>query len=182
MIPAGYMYKKVVSRPEWLRADSVRDVYSLSACVSEYFADYIPYWKHNGYWLFNSPAVMEEIAGENHLDLTGKTLFYYEVFEEEYDEETKAWSSFQPEASFAIDVQRPEAVRLEGYDVVTFSAGSCPECSPLSCNGLAREMGVNAHCLFETFDEAKHALETGAFDNSEPGPFRIFAIYSVKGG
>ena len=80
MIPVGYMFKKVVHRPDWLTASNVDDIYSLSGCVSENFTDYIKYWKHNGYWLFNSPAMMEKIASEINLDLDGMTLFYYEVF------------------------------------------------------------------------------------------------------
>ena len=31
MTPAGYMAKKVMRRPDWLQADSVEDVYSVSA-------------------------------------------------------------------------------------------------------------------------------------------------------
>ena len=37
----------------------------------------------------------------------------------------------------------PEARVLEGYDVVTFSAQTSPECSPLSCNALASEIGFS---------------------------------------
>ena len=62
MIPIGYMYKRIVLRPDWLKADAVVDVYSLSGHMSEDFADYINYWKHNGYWLINSPEVMEDLA------------------------------------------------------------------------------------------------------------------------
>lgn len=58
MIPVGYLYKKVGLRPDWIKADGVRDIYSLSRCVSEDFTDYINYWKHNGYWLFDSPEIM----------------------------------------------------------------------------------------------------------------------------
>jgi hypothetical protein len=104
MIPAGYMFKKVISRPAWLDAADVDDIFSLSGCVSGNFTDYINYWKHNGYWLFNSPAVMEKIAEENNLVLDGMTLFYYEVFEEEFDENSRRWSAFKPELSFRTNV------------------------------------------------------------------------------
>ena len=56
MIPVGYMYKKIVIKPDWLKAANIVDVYSLSNCISHGFADYINYWQHNGYWLFDSPA------------------------------------------------------------------------------------------------------------------------------
>jgi len=66
-----------------------------------------------------------------------------------------------------------------GFDVVSFSQQNSPECSPLSCNALAQSTPVNRHCLLATFEDAVTALEAGRFDNSEPGPFRIFAVYSV---
>ena len=34
MIPVGYMFKKVVLRPDWLTSSNVNDIYSLSGCVS----------------------------------------------------------------------------------------------------------------------------------------------------
>jgi hypothetical protein len=179
MIPAGYMFTVVVQRPDWLKAAHVDNIYSLSGCISENFTDYIRYWKHNGYWLFNSPAVMEEIARENNLNLTGMTLFYYEIFEEEFDEDSGEWSKFEPEASFHTNVEEPKIAQLKGYDVSTFSAGTSPECSPLSCNGLAAEGIANPHCLFESFEQAKQSLEAKKFNGSEPGSFRIFAVYTV---
>jgi len=183
MIPAGYMAKRVNSNPavlDTLRTKDIVDIYSLSNCISEDFTDYINYWKHNGYWLFDSPSVIEKLAQENSITLERTTLFYYEVYEFEYDEEEHEWIPFGPEPSFRTEVLVPEEKHLEGYDVVTFSAGTSPECSPLSCNGLASNIKTNLHCLLESFEEAKQHLEQGKFDNSEPGPFRIFAVYTLN--
>src|SRR5579863_10218180 len=118
MIPVGYMYKKVIQRRDWTTAAEVDDIFSVSGCVSENFPDYINYWKHNGYWLFNSPTVIAEIARDNNIDLTGMTLFYYTAFEEQFDEDSKQWSTFKPEPSFVTRVEEPTSARLEGYDVV----------------------------------------------------------------
>ena len=178
MIPAGYMYKKVEAKPDWLEAEKVVDVYSLSNCVSDDFADYINYWKHNGYWLFDSPAIIEEIAANENIDLSGTTLFYYEVYEYEFDEEKEEWLSFEPD--FETNVQILINKHLEGFDIATFRMHNTPDCSPLSCNSLATTIPVNEHCLFDTFIEAKNALDTGLFQNSEPGPYRIFAVYTVS--
>lgn len=175
-----YLYKRVAARPDWIRVEPVDDIYSLSGCVSEVFADYINYWRHNGYWLFDSPRVIEDLAKENGIPLEDLQLFFYEVYEMEYNDSEKRWQSFGPEESFRTNVQPPEHRRLEGFDVTTFSVHTLPECSPLSCNSLAETIRTNRHCLFETFDEARRALETGMFDNSEPGPFRITAVYSVE--
>ena len=179
MIPAGYMSKKVVVRPEWLTADGVDDVCAVSGCISEPFADYINYWKHNGYWLFNSSGDIEQLCQQENIENSKNTLFYYEVFEKEYDEDSKEWSTFEPEASFPTHVEVPENANLVGYDVTTFTVGTSPECSPLSCNSLATEIAVNRHCLFDTFEQAVEALEAGKFDDSEPGPFRVFAVYRL---
>jgi hypothetical protein len=182
MIPIGYLYKEVAVRPDWLKAAVVVDIYSLSNCSSRAFADYINYWKHNGYWLFNTPEVMEDIAKSEGIDLSGTTLFYYEVYEHEYDEESKEWSPFTPEPSFVTDVQVPKEKRLEGFDVTTFWLQTSPECSPLSCNSVAETSSVNQHCLFDSLVEARESLKLGRFDSSEPGPFRIVAVYTVSGG
>ena len=70
MIPAGYMAKHVSIRTDWLKAEHVNDIYSISSHVSKNFAEYINFWKHNGYWLFNSPEMILEVSKENSLDVT----------------------------------------------------------------------------------------------------------------
>lgn len=179
MIPAGYLAKKVALRDDWLAAPAVEDIYSFSGCMSENFADYIPHWKHNGYWLFNSVADVQSLARELAIDLSDCRLFYYELFELELDEETMKWQPFEPEP-FGTAVVPPADWRLEGYDVVSFIPSCSPGCSPLSCNRLAAAIPTNRHCLLETLDEARQLLEAGAFANAEPGPFRIFAVYSPQ--
>jgi hypothetical protein len=178
MIPAGFMAKTVHGKPDWIAVDGVLDINSVSNCISDDFCDYIKHWKHNGYWLFNSPDVILEIATAESIDLLDKKVFYYEVFEKQFDEKRKEWVPFEPESSFQTSVTPPQKKHLEGYDVVNFCAGSSPECSPLSCNGLAAWIPVNAHCLILSFEDAKHLVESGAFEKGEPGPYRIFAVYS----
>jgi hypothetical protein len=177
----GYLRKRVADRPDWLKAAAIRDVYSLSGCISESFADYVNFWRHNGYWLFDSPQVIEDLAQEHGIDLQGTTLFFYEVYEEELDEESGEWRPFTPEPSLPTAVEAPPDRHLEGFDVVTFWARTTPECSPLSCSLLAAELPVNEHCLFRTFEDAKQALDRGSFRDSEPGPYRIIAVYTVAG-
>jgi hypothetical protein len=180
MTPAGYMAKRVCAKPDWLAVDSVVDIYSVSGCISKDFADYINYWKHNGYWLFDSPEIIAELARDHSIDLTGTKLFYYEIYELEFRENERDWRLIEPESSFVTNVAVPKQKYLEGYDVVTCSCGNAPECSPLSCNLLATSMTVNQHCLFDSFEAAKQHLEGGQFNDSEPGPCRIFAVYSFQ--
>ena len=177
MVPAGYMAKRVVARPDWLPAERVSSIYSVSGCVSHDFTDYIGFWKHNAYWLFDSPDIISDIAREDNIELAGTMLFFYEVYKLQFN--SGEWTSFDPEASFGTNVSVPEAKVLEGYDVVTFYVQTSPECSPLSCNSLASEVETNARCLLHSFEQARTLLENGTFNDSEPGPYRIFAVYSV---
>jgi len=144
--------------------------------MSNNFADYISLWKHNGYWLFDSPEIILAAARENSIDVTATTLFYYEVYELEFD--GKSWNYFAP--NFPVNVTPPARKKLEGFDVVTFFARSSPECSPLSCNSLAEQIPTNAHCLLASFEDAKKNVSQGAFNDSEPGPYRIFSVHSLE--
>ncbi len=177
MIPVGYMAKRVGRKPDRFRAPHVVDIYSVSNCNCEDFADYIQYWKHNGFWLFDSPEIIQDVAKQNSIPLEGTSLFYYEAHEMEFDGER--WSPWSPDLSFPTNVVRPSRKQLEGFDVVNFTARTSPECSGLSCSGLAAELHTNAHCLLSSFEEAETSLNDGKFENAEPGPYRIFAVYSV---
>lgn len=179
MLPAGYMAKRIVARPAWLKAGQVIDIYSVSSCISNDFSDYINYWKHNGFWLFDSPRIIQRLAAEHALDLSDAHLFFYEVYECEFDEEAQTWRRFDPEPAFTTQVVEPNERHLEGYDVVTFHAHTSPECSPLSCNALAAELETNRHCLLNRFEQAKQLVELGQFRDAEPGPYRIMAVWSV---
>lgn len=172
------MAKRVSKKPDWIRATQVVDIYSVSGCVSKDFADYINYWKHNGFWFFDSPEVIRAIAQKNSINLEGTSLFYYESHELEFDGEN--WKTYAPELSFQTNVIVPSSKQLDGFDVVTFSCRTSPECSPLSCNGLAEKLPTNSHCLFGSFEEAEMSVKKGAFNNSEPGPYRIFSVYSIS--
>lgn len=178
MIATGYMAKKVSLKPVWLKAPGVVDICSVSNCISQAFCDYIKHWKHNGYWFYDSPEVIKDIARLESVDLSGHTLFYYEVHERQFDADHRLWQPFQVEKRFKTNVEISRRKRLLGYDVVSFYAQTSPECSPLSCNNFAGSIAVNEHCLLESFEHSKKLLEMGMFQNSEPGPFRIFAVYT----
>lgn len=179
MIPVGYMAKRVAVRPDWIEAEGVADIYSVSGCVSKDFADYASYWKHNGYWFFDSPAIIRDIARAHAIDLSAHRLLYHEVYELQFDEERRRWQPFEPDPAFTTAVEAPERKQLLGFDVTSFDAQTSPECSPLSCNNLAESVEVNKHCLLPSFESAWTLLEGGTFDNSEPGPFRVFGVYSI---
>ena len=177
MIPVGYMAKLICNKPEFLNAPNVVDIYSVGSSVNDDFADYINFWKHNGYWFFNTPQIIQTLAKENSISLEGAKLFFDEAHELEFD--GQGWRPHSPSWDDSEKVLAPPVSALEGFDVVTFFAGNSAECSPLSCNGVASEIETNRHCLLNSFEAAEDALNSGKFAVGEPGPHRIFAGYSV---
>jgi hypothetical protein len=183
MIPAGYMAKRICKPPEAIGLPAhIVDIYSVSACVNDNFADFINSWKHNDFWFFDSPSLIHEVAKEQLVDVAGTHLFYYEVWEQEFAKEV-GWRELTP-SKFGLGVNPvvPATRRLEGYDVISTWVENSrdPEHSPLSCNGLAKEIQTNAHCLFGSLDQAKASIDRGEFEGGEPGTLRIVAVYSVQ--
>jgi hypothetical protein len=82
MIPVGYMAKRVAKPPGWGDPPNIVDVYSVSNCVNDDFADFVNYWKHNGYWFFDRPEIISDLAEDNNIDLGGTKLFFYELYEQ----------------------------------------------------------------------------------------------------
>jgi hypothetical protein len=180
MIPVGYMYKSVSQKPDWLKTEDVTDIYSVSNCVSEDFSEWINYWKHNGYWFFDNPKIINDLAEKNNISLKGMKLFFYYAYEKQCNLDDSVWSPYEVEKSFSTNVLVPKILNKEGYDIVSFSCQTSAECSPLSCNHMAQEIKVNEHCLLSTFNEAKECIDNGMLNECEPGPYRIFEVYSVE--
>jgi hypothetical protein len=178
MIPAGYMYKKIAD-PEGLNCKNVTKIYSVSDCFSENFADYIPYWKHNQYWFFDNPEVMDSIIHEQKL-VNEFELLFYELYEKEFDEEEQLWQEFSGEESFGYDVKSPSHKEFLGFDIVNYTVGTSPEHSPLSCNLLCQEVDVNQYCLLNDLDDAIKLTETLNAKRAEPGPYRIIAVNKIS--
>lgn len=179
MIPAGYMYKRIVSSPEWMDCQNVTKIYAVSNCISKDFTNYIPYWKHNQYWFFNRPEDMDHIIRQEKISHELELLFY-ELYEKEFDEKEHAWREFTVEESLGSKVKLPSPKDFLGFDIVTYSMGTSHECSPLSCNRLCQEVHVNRYCLLDDFDFAIQLTESLNEKKAEPGPYRIIAVNKIS--
>ena len=108
LTPAGYLYKTVAVPAAGMDLpDNVTAIHSVSGCISKDFADYTSHWLHNGYWLFDHPQPMHEIAAEDEIDLSEMALFYYEIYEQEFDDTTRTWMAFVPDG-LPVRVAEPE--------------------------------------------------------------------------
>jgi hypothetical protein len=188
MIPAGYLLKRVKPPPGWLADPRIFDVCSVAGCVNDTVADPQDHWKHNALGLADNPSVLWSLAKEQNVDPEGSRLFYFEAYEKEiasdgWTFDSAHWAPLSLEAAgvAAPDVSAPTGPQnstLLGFDVVVF--GDFLEHSPLSCNGVAGKVSINKHCLFDTFDQAKQAIDSGAFSGGcEEGIYRIFSVAQV---
>jgi hypothetical protein len=189
MVPAGYLWKRVIPPPAWLASapTRVKDVCSVSVCVNDNVVDPVDSWQHNSFGFANSPHILASLARRNGADLDDATLFFYAAYEFEFHSdgwifEAGGWRPRSPDPSAGVpdDVvvpRDPASLILVGYDVVVRDYGTVH--SPLSCNAIAKEIMVNEHCLFDDFDQAKEAVDAGKFGGCEQGEYTIFSVHSV---
>jgi hypothetical protein len=187
MVPAGHLLKRVSAPPDWLSSAPVVDIYSVADCVNDNVVDVQTAWRHNGFGVANDQETLSSLCTDTDCESDDTKLFYYEAYEEEI--ETDGWSidpsawrplTGTPSAGAETCVAQLDPCRrtLMGYDVVVF--GDYLEHSPLSCNSIAGKVQVNKHCLFDTLQSAKAAIEAGAFGGGcEPGVYRIFSVSVV---
>jgi len=188
MIPAGYLLKRVRPPPGWLGAPQVSDVCSVASCVNDNVVDPQAVWQHNKFGVASNPRTLWELVESQALDLTDSALFYYEAYEREIESDgwafdPGAWRPVSPAPSACVVTEvspptLPLKVELIGYDVVTF--GDFLEHSPLSCNSVAKTLPVNKHCLLDSLEVARDAINSGAFGGGcEEGVYKIFSVALV---
>jgi hypothetical protein len=188
MVPAGYLLKRVSRPPGWLPTAGLVDICSVADCVNENVVDLQKVWRHNVYGVANDPRELWSLAALAEPDAAECTLFYYEAYEEEI--ESDGWTfdpgAWRPLSKIASGVEGdvaalPSLLALDllGFDVVVF--GDFLEHSPLSCNSVAEASRVNKHCLFDTLEDARAAIDSGLFGGGcEEGVYRIFSVSKVS--
>lgn len=182
MIPVGYMAKKIEENPTYIKTKAIKSICSVSGHLSEPFCDYIVFWKHNNYWFYNNPEEIYNLAQEHDIDISHCRMFYYEMYENEFSDGDDMWHEVERLSFSFTSVLIPKKPLLLGYDVITTDHDTSPRCSPLSCNGLEKEISVNEYCLISSLDEAKSLLEASKFNSCNNGSYRIFAVYSLPEG
>ena len=160
-------------RPDHLDVPGVRDICSVSECMSPGADDWIAAWRHNRFGWFNTVADALGVIPEEQRPQF--RLFAYRVHPELFRGKGRIGLAL-PE-----DV-RPEPIppgfRTIGFDSASRSSaeGLSLECSPLSCNALAGEMPVNEHCLFPSLAAAIAGAGRFAAEQPEPGDYYVVEV------
>jgi hypothetical protein len=167
---AGYFPKRVMPRPEWLKAPQVIDVCSISECVSDGPDDWVQKWLHNALGLFDTPELALRVVPA----AAEYTMFAYRFSTVRFakgEPEEWPWPTIAPSAP-------PETFQRLGFDAVSKYRDDILdfECSPLSCNGLAAEWSANSHCLFDTLEQAVEAARRFSIEQPEPGKYYVAEV------
>ncbi len=173
MIPVGYMAKRISKNPDWLGAPQVVDVYSVSGAF--------PKTSLTTSTSGNTTATGSSIRPKSFEISRGRTQL---TLREHPSSITKRmrWSSMETLGVPTRQKDRFQQVwflRLRKHlRASTWSPSANAPRSPATL--WAKEIRTNAHCLFPSFHETEATLTNGAFVKCEPGPYRIFAVYSVS--
>ncbi len=173
-IVAGSIFKPE-RNPEanWLK--DVDRICSVSCCISKEPPDWMNKWKHNTTtWLYDNPEIALSVVPRQ--DLDKYTLFAYRILPYEFHRTGARAIHYNALTAKQI----PHQFACIGYDVVNGNIGTDFGCSPLSCNGMAKEHRVNNHCLVDDFHTALELAGTFEIRNCEPGPYYVVEVWAPK--
>jgi hypothetical protein len=170
----GYVFKQVVPRPDWLKAPGVKEICSVSNCISkgpDGWAGSSSSGSLNGWGLSNRHEDARQLVGE---EIAGAwDLFGYELVPVRYVGGVREGLDV---GSDSVD-PLPKDFESLGYDVVSRGRSDFFECSPLSCNGWAEEVGANEHCLVDLLDEAHRLASIAEASGCEPGDYHVVRVW-----
>jgi hypothetical protein len=187
----GYFPKRTSLETDWLETANVKEICSVSECISKGPPSWIDLWSHNtATWFFDSEDRAWSVSENLRCDYD---MYAYKIYPRLFDGFTeKAWKiEGVPE--------NLEGYEFLGYDVVSREPDVAKwGHSPLSCNQGSREFKVNAFCLIDNFEEALACIKRIASDVAdarsikrpdgtveyqgkwEPGPYVLFEVYRKK--
>jgi hypothetical protein len=176
MIDGGYFPKLIANRPKELDAACVREIASVSHCISSGPENWIDHWRHNELGWFNTVADAMSVVPK--AERARYRLFAYRLEPFAYRQGDRI------DIVIPTDV-RPDAIGPEfverGFDAVSKSMERILglECSPLSCNYLAAEVPANEFCLFPSRDAAAAAAQSFSIEQPEPGDYYVIQVLEL---
>lgn len=173
MIDAGYLAKVIAPAPDGLAVQRVREVCSVSHCISPPVAEWFATWRHNDCGWFNRIDEAWAVVPARQRDRYRMFAYRLAPTGLRKGKQLPPWvpSDVHPE-------RLPDRFVSLGFDVVSKSADSGQgfEHSPLSCNGMVGEFQANEFCLFATVEAATAAAEAFSVEEPEPGDYYVVEV------
>ena len=166
----GYTAKQPMPRSERFRPESVREIASVSECFAHRPDEWIYEWKHNDWFVYDTPELAHAIAVK--LGAGAWPIDAYRVLPTRFTETGEVPLEVQTGAA-----PIPPSFERLGWDVVSRSFSPEFECSPLSCNEMAAEIPVNEMCLLSSLHEAVAAARRFAREQPEPGDYFVVEVW-----
>lgn len=168
----GYFPKQTSKETAWLQSPGVKEICSVSECMSKGPKNWINHWRHNGMWVYDTEEIAWDVVPpeiRKDFDLFAYRMIPARFVKGEQEIFEIPHLTVQPlSASF-------EAL---GFDAVSRSLGNDFECSPLSCNQRAKDHVVNKYCLVNNLSGAislgREFSMGGA--GAEPGPYYVVEV------
>ena len=179
----GYLPKRTEKHSDYL--PTVEEICSVSCCNSKPPAGQYP--SRMGFCSSEASALEMICAEQDRADYDLYAYFMLPVaFEDDGDmrDLDKEERRVLAEAESGVEPLPPGYVCL-GWDIVTNSVGweNWPlfGCSPLTCNGLARNIATNRYGLIDELDRAVTVVAEIAQMPSEPAPYYLVQVWRKQG-
>ena len=183
----GYLPKKRTTVPSSLIDSGVQEICSVSTCIAEAQPDWIDHWVHNDWGFCNSRQAALSLQTTPHADYDLYAFAIYSTrFRSGRAEPVKIDMPFGKRATEPPPPERlsPEPLSAEfthlGFDAVSHSDSSYFECSPLSCNYMAKSIPVNRYCLVDSLSEAQQIACRFPIDQPEPGVYYVLQVFRAQ--
>ena len=166
----GYFPKRLTSVPEGYDLPGVQEIASVSECIASGPEGWVDLWRHNDAFLYNSPEQAWAVVPVD--DVARYGMYAYKIASRVYGQDHA-----QPIEIQVKPIDLPQSFSRLGYDVVNRDYSVTFECSPLSCNAMARQVLVNEFCLFEDHASAVQFAKRCAVEQPEPGSYLVVEVW-----
>jgi hypothetical protein len=166
----GYFPKQRTSVPDGYDLPGAEEIASVSECMASGPEGWVDLWKHNDAFLYNSPEQAWAVVPID--DVANYHMHAYKFASRVYGRDHA-----EPIEIQVTPIEIPQSFVRLGYDVVSRDYSATFECSPLSCNAMAREVPVNEFCLFEDLASAVQFAERCAVEQPEPGSYLVVEVW-----
>lgn len=168
----GYFPKRRTPRPDWLDAPGVHTVCSVAECIAPGPDGWLQARRHNEWGYYRDPATAWSVVPDG--ERANFDLRAYELVPVRYVEGAPVPFAVGADGVRALD----GTFRALGYDVVSRGESDFFECSPLSCNAWATDVGANRHCLVDDLDAALRLASIAEASRCEPGDYHVMRVWS----